>query len=90
MSSCKYDGNYDPDANVAAYEGHMYLYTQVDAILCKVFPSTLTGVAQNWFKSLKSGIISSFSQLSSTFDTHFVSNRRRKHTTGKLLPIKQG
>lgn len=88
MSSCKYDGNYDPDANVAAYEGHMYLYTQVDAICSKVFPSTLTVIAHTWFKSLKLGIISSFSLLSSTFGTHFVSNRRHERTSGELLSLK--
>ncbi|XP_010693798.1 uncharacterized protein LOC104906704 [Beta vulgaris subsp. vulgaris] len=43
-----------------------------------------------WFKSLKPGSISSFSQLSSTFRTHFVSNRRRERTTGELLSVKQG
>ncbi|XP_057251837.1 uncharacterized protein LOC130591894 [Beta vulgaris subsp. vulgaris] len=47
-------------------------------------------IAQTWFKSLKPGSISSFSQLSSTFSTHFVSNRRRKRTTGELLFVKQG
>ena len=67
----------------------MFLYTQIDAIWCKVFPSTLTGIAQTWFKSLKSGIISSFSQLSSSFSTHFVSNWRCERTTGELLYVKQ-
>ncbi|XP_057248573.1 uncharacterized protein LOC130590369 [Beta vulgaris subsp. vulgaris] len=90
MPTSKYDGTSDPDDHVAAYEGHMFLYTDVDAIWCKVFPSTLTGIAQTWFKSLKPGSISSFSQLSSTFSTHFVSNRRHERTTGELLSVKQG
>lgn len=68
----------------------MFLYTQVDTIWCKVFPSTLSGVAQTWFKSLKLGIMSGFSQLSFTFSTHFVSNRCCERTTGELLSIKQG
>ncbi|XP_048501501.1 uncharacterized protein LOC125497844 [Beta vulgaris subsp. vulgaris] len=68
----------------------MFLYTQVDAIWCKVFPSTLTRIAQTWCKNLKRGSISSFSQLSSTFSTHFVSNRRRERNTGELLSVKQG
>ena len=90
MPRIKYDGSSDPDDHVATYEGHMYLYTHVDAIWCKVFPSTLIGIAHTWFRSLKPGIISSFSQLSSTFGTHFVSNRHREHITGELLSIKQG
>ena len=90
MPSSKYAGTSDPDDHVAAYEGHMFFYTQVDAISCKVFPSTLTGISQTWFKSLKPGCISSFSQLSSTVSTHFVSNRRRERTTGELLFVNQG
>ncbi|KMT01944.1 hypothetical protein BVRB_9g209650 [Beta vulgaris subsp. vulgaris] len=74
MPTSKYDGTSDPDDHESAYEGHMFLYTDVDAIWCKVFPSTLTGIAQSWFKSLKPGSTSSFSRLSSTFNTHFVSN----------------
>ncbi|XP_048489887.1 uncharacterized protein LOC125491858 [Beta vulgaris subsp. vulgaris] len=90
MSSSKYDGISDPDDHVAAYEGHMFLYMQVDGIWCKVFPSTLIGIAQTWFKSLKPCSISSFSQLSPTFSTHFVSNRRRERTIGDFLSVKQG
>ncbi|XP_010686878.1 uncharacterized protein LOC104901032 [Beta vulgaris subsp. vulgaris] len=90
MSSCKYDGTSDPDDHVTTYGGKMLLYTQVDSIWCKVFPSTLTGITQTWFKSLRPGIISSFSQSSSTFNTHFVSNRRRERNTSEILSIKQG
>lgn len=60
------------DDHVEAYEGHiahMYLYIQVDAIWCKVFQSTLTGITQTWFKSTKSSSISIFPQLSSMFST---------------------
>ncbi|XP_057247150.1 uncharacterized protein LOC130589400 [Beta vulgaris subsp. vulgaris] len=55
MPSSKYDGTSDPDDHVAAYEGHMFLYTQVDAIWGKVFHP-----------------------------------RRREHTIGELLSVKQG
>lgn len=41
MPSCKYDASSDSDDHIATYEGHMFLYTQVEAIWCKVFPSTL-------------------------------------------------
>ena len=85
MPSCKYDGTFDPDDHVVVYEGHMFLYMQVDAIWCKVSPSTLTEIAQTWFQILKPDIISGFSQLSSTFSTHFVSNRRRESTTGEVI-----
>ncbi|XP_057249027.1 uncharacterized protein LOC130590545 [Beta vulgaris subsp. vulgaris] len=38
MPTSKYDGTSDPDDHVAAYEGHMFLYTDVDAI-CTHFVS---------------------------------------------------
>ena len=44
ISSCKYDGISDPDDHIVAYEGHMYVNTQVNAIWYKVFSSTLIGI----------------------------------------------
>lgn len=44
MPACKFDGTTDTDDHVAAYEGHMLLYTNNDSVWCKVFPSTLSGI----------------------------------------------
>ncbi|XP_010670084.2 uncharacterized protein LOC104887185 [Beta vulgaris subsp. vulgaris] len=90
MPTCKYDGKTDPEDHISAYEGHMLLYTDTDSVWCKVFPSTLVGLGQTWFKSIPPATVFDFRQLTSMFVTHFVSNKRREKTTGKLMSIKQG
>ncbi|XP_010696377.1 uncharacterized protein LOC104908904 [Beta vulgaris subsp. vulgaris] len=68
----------------------MLLYTDTDSLWCKVFPSMLTGLGQTWFKSITQASVFDFRQLTSTFVTHFVSNKCREKTTGELMSIKQG
>jgi len=38
-----YDGTTDPDEHMDAYTAHMSLYTTDDAVLCRVFPTSLKG-----------------------------------------------
>ena len=66
------------------------MYTDTDSVSCKVYPSTLIGLGQTWFKSIPPAIVFDFRQLTSMFVTHFVSNKRREKTTGELMSIKQG
>ncbi|XP_010667666.1 uncharacterized protein LOC104884680 [Beta vulgaris subsp. vulgaris] len=89
MPTCKCDGKTDPEDHISAYEGHMLLYTTLTQVWCKVFPSTLTGLGQTWFKSIPPATVFDFRQLTSMFFTHFVSDKRREKTTGKLMSVKQ-
>ncbi|XP_010667479.1 uncharacterized protein LOC104884512 [Beta vulgaris subsp. vulgaris] len=77
MPTCKYDGKTDPEDHISAYEGHMLLYADTDSVWCKVFPSTLVGLGQTWFKSIPPATIFDFRQFTSMFVTHFVSNKRK-------------
>ncbi|KMT08027.1 hypothetical protein BVRB_6g144340 [Beta vulgaris subsp. vulgaris] len=90
MPTCKYDGRTDPEDHILVYEGHMLLYTDTDSVWCKVFPSTLTGLGQTWFKSIPRATVFDFHQLTSMFVTHFVSNKQREKTTDELMSVKQG
>nr|KYP32550.1 hypothetical protein KK1_046746 [Cajanus cajan] len=44
----RYDGTTDPDEHIDLYTTQVNLYTNNDAILCRVFPTSLKGVALNW------------------------------------------
>ncbi|KAL0449373.1 UNVERIFIED_CONTAM: hypothetical protein Slati_1493700 [Sesamum latifolium] len=74
----KYDGTKDPQEHVAAFELVMNLYGQSSAINAKLFVTTLTGKAQEWFTSLPSGGIETFEQLIQKFTFHFASKRKQK------------
>ena len=87
MSSCTYDGKGDPKRYVAAFESHMLLYTDTDAVWCKVFPTTLTGAASDWFSNLESGSIDCFETLVELFTGQYISNSARQRTSGELMAI---
>jgi len=59
-----FTGMEDPETHLAAFHTHMVLVGGSDAAKCKLFMSTLTGMAMDWFISLPDGHITSFRQLS--------------------------
>nr|XP_023902335.1 uncharacterized protein LOC112014187 [Quercus suber] len=61
-----------------------------DEILCRSFPTTLKGAAQEWFTKLPTSSMNNFEQLGSAFVCHFVSGQRPKRPNDHLLTIKQG
>ena len=55
-----YDRSSDPKEHVYYFVNTMQLHNFSDAILCKMFSTTLKGVAQTWFNQLPGGTITSF------------------------------
>jgi len=64
----RYDGTTDPDEHVDAYTTHMSLYTMDDAVLCRVFPTSLKAGALRWFTKLPPNSIDCFETLMAKFD----------------------
>ncbi|GKV02683.1 hypothetical protein SLEP1_g15081 [Rubroshorea leprosula] len=60
-----------------------------DALMCKIFPSTLRGNAQTWYYSLPPRSISSYTEMTSAFATKFSSKRLIRKTTSELMRVKQ-
>ena len=73
-----YDGAADPEEHVKHFAVQMNVHSYNDAILCRVFPSTLEKAAMTWFISLKVGSVASFAQLCESFIAHFSGSRKRK------------
>ena len=55
-----FTGMGDPEAHLTAFHTQMVLVGGSDAMRCKLFMSTLTGMAMDWFISLPNGHITSF------------------------------
>jgi len=62
-----FTGMEDPEAHLTAFHTQMLLVGGSDAVRCKLFMTTLTGMAMDWFISLPEGHITSFAQLSRLF-----------------------
>ncbi|CAN6685733.1 unnamed protein product [Malus baccata var. baccata] len=62
-----YKGDEDPDQHLKYYRSTMILYRNNDALMCKIFATTLQGEAQDWFHTLPTQSIRSFNELSFVF-----------------------
>ncbi|XP_068503884.1 uncharacterized protein [Phaseolus vulgaris] len=67
----------------------MMLIGGSDAVRCKLFMSTLTGMAMDWFISLPEGHITSFAQLSRLFREQYLANRAPAPVSYDLFDVKQ-
>ena len=71
-----YNGRTDPVEHVSQFNQKMAIYLQNEALMCKVFPSSLGPMAMRWFNSLKTNSIGSYKQLTQAFCSRFITNSR--------------
>lgn len=76
-----YTGATDPIAHLRYFRQVMTLYQGDDAVLCKVFPSSLNECAMAWFYRLKPNSVTSFTSLSIEFVKKYVFRiqERKRH-----------
>ncbi|GKV18271.1 hypothetical protein SLEP1_g28676 [Rubroshorea leprosula] len=84
-----YDGTKDPDDHLHAFYSCMQAQNTSDALMCKIFPSTLRGNARTWYYSLPPRSINSYTEMASTFAKKFSSRRLIRKTTSELMRVKQ-
>jgi len=85
----KYDGSTNPDEHVAIHTTQISLYTWNNAILCRVFPTTLKGAALSWFTRLPLLSIECFDTLIEKFGAQFATSRPHHLTSIALVNIRQ-
>ena len=65
----------------------MAVHLKDDALLCKIFPSSLGPVAMKWFNGLKANSINSFRELTQSFGSRFVTCSRVPRPLDSLLSL---
>ena len=65
----------------------MAVHSRNEALICKVFPSSLRPVAMRWFDGLKEGSISSFKEITRAFGAHFITCNRVPRPLDSLLSM---
>ena len=83
----KLDGSDDPAEHIASYRAHMAVKTICEAMLCKFFPTTLSGLALNWYTTLPLGSVDNFASLESLFLDHFVAAKRQRKSNLHLMSV---
>ena len=69
------------------FNQRMAVYTKDEALMYKVFPSSLGPVAMRWFDDLRTDFINSFKELTRAFGSHFITCTRVPRPLDSLLSL---
>ena len=70
------NGNTDPVEHVSQFNQRMAVHSKNEALMCKVFPSSLGLAAIRWFNNLKVDSVDSYRQLTQAFGSRSITNSR--------------
>ena len=82
-----YNGRTDPVEHVSQFNQRMAVHSKDEALMCKVFPSSLGPMAMRWFDGLKPNSINSFKQLTQAFSSCFITSSRVPGPLDSLMPL---
>ncbi|XP_030970450.1 uncharacterized protein LOC115990806 [Quercus lobata] len=82
-----YNGRMDPIEHVSQFNQRMTIHSKDEALMCKMFPSSLGPMAMRWFDGLKPNFIDSFKQLTQAFGSHFITSSRVLRPLDSLLSL---
>ena len=77
----------NPVEHVSHFNQRMAIHSRNEALMCKVFPSSLGHVAMRWFDGLGVSSIDSFKELTRAFGSHFVTCNRVPQPLDSLLSM---
>ena len=82
-----YNGRTDPVEHVSHFCQKMAVHSKDEALICKIFPSSLGPMAMRWFNGLKANSIDSFKKLTPSFGASFIICNRVQLPLGSLLSM---
>ena len=82
-----YNSNTDPVEHVSQFNQRMAVHSKNEALMCKVFPSSLGLAAMRWFNGLKVESVDSYRQLTQAFGSRFIMNSRAPQPLSALLSL---
>ena len=85
-----YNGRMDPVEHASHFNQRIIVHSKNEALMCKVFSSSLGPMAIRWFDGLKEGSISSFKELTGAFRARFVTCSRVPRPLDFLLSMTMG
>ena len=82
-----YNGRTDPIEHVSQFKQKMAVHSQDEALMCRVFPSSLGPIPRRWFDGLRTNSINSFKKLTQSFCSRFITCSRVPQPLDSLLSI---
>ena len=77
----------EPVEHVSHFNQKMAVHSRNEALMCKVFPTSLGPMAMTWFDGLGASSIDSFKELTRTFGSHFITCSRVTQPLDSLLTM---
>ena len=71
-----YNGRTDPVEHVSQFKQKMTVHSQDEALMCRVFSSSLGPMSMRWFDGLRTNSMSSFEKLTQSFCSRFITCSR--------------
>ena len=82
-----YTGRSDPVEHVSHFNQKMVVHSKDEALMCKIFSSSLGPVAMRWFNGLRANSIDSFKKLTRAFGARFITCSRVPRPLESLLSM---
>ena len=82
-----YNGRTDPVKHVSQFKQKTAVHSQDEALMCRVFPSSLGPMPMKWFDRLRTNSISSFKKLTQSFCSRFITCNRVPQPLDSLLSM---
>ena len=82
-----YNGRTDPVEHVSQFKQKMAVHAQDEALMCRVFPSSLGPMAMRWFDGLRTNFVSSFKKPTQVFCSRFITCSRVPQPLDSLLSM---
>ena len=82
-----YNGRTDPIKQVSQFKQKVAIHSQDEALLCRVFPSSLGLMLMRWFDGLRINSINSFKKLTQSFYSRFITCSRVPQPLNSLLSL---
>ena len=82
-----YNGKTNSVEHVSHFNQRMTIHSKNKALMCKVFPSSLSPVVMKGFDGLEEGLISSFEELMRAFSARFVTCSQVPRPLDSLLSM---
>ena len=82
-----YNNRTDPVEHISHFNQRMTVHSKNEALMCKVFPSSLGPVAMRWFDGLGASSIYSFKELTRAFGSRFITCSKVLWPLDSLLSV---
>jgi hypothetical protein len=83
-----YDGKADPVGHISHYRQGMALHLGNNALMCRMFLSSLGPMSFRWFNRLPHSSIYSWNELAEAFVSRFITNSRKPKEFASLMSMR--